>query len=346
MVRSIGVRLLVTYGLAAFGITAWAQAFPSSAQAFPSLAQVFPSAAQAFPILGKPIRIVVPYPAGGQAELYARQVASKLAEALAVPVLVELKPGASTAIGAADVQRSAPDGHHLLFTNGLTHVQNPHFRQRLAYDAKLFTPIFQWVDAGNVLTAHPSVPASNLQELIAYAKANPGKLSYASISPGSSSHLMAEILKLKTGIELTHVPYKGAADAGRDLWAGQVQLLFDGMQTATTAIKAQRVKPLAMAAAVRNPSMPTVPTAQEQGVSGLDLPGFIGFFGPADMPVVTVNRLNAELQKILELPEMAELIRSGGNLPAGGSAESFRMMLSEQYERWGEIIRHIGLKLD
>jgi tripartite-type tricarboxylate transporter receptor subunit TctC len=320
-----GVRSIVLLSLACLSLTA---------------------AAQSFPIAGKPIRIVVPYPAGGQAELYARQVGGKLAEALGVPVLIELKPGASTAIGAAEIQRAAPDGHNLLFTNGLTHLQNPHLRQRLAYDAKLFTPIFKFVDADNILTAHPSVPANNLQELISYAKANPGKLSYASISPGSSSHLMAEILKLKAGIDLVHVPYKGAADAGRDLWAGQVQLLFDGMQTATMAIKAQRVKPLALAASTRSLSMPNVATTNEQGVPGLDLPGFIGFFGPAEMSPATVNRLNSELQKILDLPDITELIRSGGNIPAGGSADRFRQMLSVQYDKWGEIIRHIGLKLE
>ena len=307
---------------------------------------IAPVHAQAFPIAGKPLRIVVPYPPGGQAENYARLVAPRLGEALGVSVVVEMKPGASTAIGAAEVQRAAPDGHTMLFTNGLTHVQNPHFRSKLAYDASQFTPIMQFVEADNVLTAHPSVPANNVQELVAYAKANPGKLSYASISPGSSSHLMAELFKLKAGIDITHVPYKGAADAGRDQWAGLVHLLFDGLLTGQTGINSNRVKALALAGPKRSPALPDLPTMAEQGFAGVDVPGFIGFFGPANLPVAVTQRLNAELQKILDLPEVADTIRKGGNTPAGGSADKFATLISEQYAAWGEIIRHIGLKLD
>ena len=302
--------------------------------------------AQGFPIAGKPIRIVVPYPPGGQAETYARVVAQGLGESLGVTVLVETKPGASTAIGALEVQRAAPDGHTLLFTNGLTHTQNPHLRDKLIYDPKLFTPVFQLVDAGTVLTAHPSLPANNMRELIAYAKANPNKVRYASISVGSSSHLIAESVAQKHGIALTHVPYKGSADAGRDLWAGHVDLLFDGLATAIPGITSKRVKALAVTGNARNPALPDVPTMSEEGVLDVDLSGFIGFFGPADMPEAVTQRLVAEMQKILSTPAVSELILKGGNRPAGGSAAQFKRLVTEQYDEWGKIIRKLGIKLE
>lgn len=304
------------------------------------------ASAQAFPVAGKSIRIVVPFPAGGQADVYARVVAQRLGDALGVPAIVDIKPGAATAIGALEVQRAPADGHTLLFTNGLTHAQNPHLRATLTYDAKQFTSVFQLVEAGNVLVAHPSLPANNVRELVAYAKANPGKLSFASISPGSGSHLLAELFMQRTGISLNHIPYKGSADANRDLWAGQVNMLFDGLGTAIPGINAKRVKPLGMATRGRNSALPDVPTFEEQGVPGVDLSGYIGFFGPAGMSAATVNRLNAEMQKVLDTPAVTGLILQGGNTPAGGSAEKFARVVTDQYDTWGAVIRKIGLKLE
>lgn len=304
------------------------------------------SQAQEFPVPGKPIRVVIPFPAGGQADTLGRAVAERLGEALGVPAVADFKPGASTAIGALDVQRAPADGHTLLFTNPLTHAQNPHMRPKLVYDAKLFTPIFQLVEAANLLTAHPSVPVNSLRELIAYAKANPNKLTFASISPGSSSHLLGELLMQKAGIAMVHVPYKGAADANRDLWGGQVNLLFDGLGSAIPGIKGKRVKPIALAAKQRNPELPEVPTFGEEGVAGVDLVGYVGFFGPAGMPPAVVTRLNAELQKLMETPAIKELILRTGNTPAGGSPAKFASLVAEQSDAWGGVIRQIGLKLD
>lgn len=308
------------------------------------LASAPESPAQGFPVPGKPIRIVVPFPAGGQADTLGRAVGNRLGEALGVPVVTDFKPGASTAIGALDVQRALADGHTLLFTNPLTHAQNPHLRASLTYDAKQFTPIFQLVAAGNVLTVHPAVPVNNVRELVAYAKANPGKLTFASISPGSSSHLLGELLMQKTGISLVHVPYKGAADANRDLWGGQVNMLFDGLGSAIPGIKAGRVRPLAIAAKQRSKGLPDVPTFDEAGVAGVDLEGYIGFFGPAGMPPAIVARLNAEMQKAMEA--MTELILQSGNVPAGGPPAAFAKLVSDQSDAWGAVIRTIGLKLE
>lgn len=302
--------------------------------------------AQEFPTAGKPIRVVVPFPPGGQADTLGRAVSMRMGEALGVPVVMDFKPGASTAIGAQDVQRAAPDGHTLLFTNPLTHAQNPHLRAKIPYDPKQFTPIFHYVISGNLLTVHPSVPANNVRELVAYAKANPGKLSFASISPGSSSHLLGELLMQKTGISMVHIPYKGAADANRDLWSGQVQMLFDGLGSAVPGIKAGRVRPLALAAKQRSSALPDVPTFEEAGVAGVDLEGYIGFFGPANMPPAIVNRINAELQKAMQAHAVNELILQSGNVPAGGPASNFAKLVADQTEAWGALIRSIGLKLE
>ena len=298
------------------------------------LGAVTAEAADGFPTPGKPIRIIVPFTAGGQAETMARIVGTRLADVLGVPVIVETKPGASTALGASEVQRAAPDGHTLLFTNGLTHAQNPHLRAKLAYDPRKFTPIFQLVESGNV------------RELVAFAKANPGKISYASIGAGSGAHLLAELFMQKTGTALTHIPYKGSADANRDLWGGQVDVMFDGFGTAIQGLNAKRVKALGIATKTRNPALPDVPTLAEQGVDGVDLQGYIGFFGPADMPPAVVTRLNAEMQKILDTPAVTEQILQGGNTPAGGSAAKFAKVVAEQYDTWGGVIQKIGLKLE
>ncbi len=311
------------------------------------LAAAGPVAAQTFPIPGKPVRIVIPFPPGGQTDVLARIVAPRLGEALGVPVVVENKPGANTMLGAQEVARAAPDGHTLLFTNPASLTQLPHLVSKLAYDpAKDFTPIIQFVRTTVVLVASPAVPASNVQELIAYAKANPGKLNYASFATGSSSHLYAEMLKMQAGIDLLHVPYKGTADAMRDLFGGQVQLMFDGVATAVANTKAGKVKALGIAGVERNPALPDVPTITEQGIAGIDIVSWIGFFGPGGMAPATVARLNAELAKILNVPEVNDLVRKGGNEPAGGSPQDFARSVQDQYDRWGRVIKHVGIKLE
>ena len=304
--------------------------------------------AQAFPVPGKPIRIVVPFPPGGQTDVYARLVAQRLAEPLGgVSVVVENKPGGNTTLGAADVARAPADGHALLFINPAAMTQLPHLVSKMPFDPmKDFTPVIQFVRTTVVLVAHPSVPVSSVRDLVAYAKANPGKLNYASWAQGSSSHLYAEMLKLQAGIDLLHVPYKGTTDAMRDLLGGQVQLMFDGLATATANTRANRVKALGIADTQRSGALQEVPTFAEQGVNGIDIASWIGFFGPAGMPAATTARLNAELLRVLRQPDVTELIRKGGNEPAGGTPEEFARAVREQSDTWGKVIRHIGLKLD
>jgi tripartite-type tricarboxylate transporter receptor subunit TctC len=303
--------------------------------------------AQTFPIPSRPIRIVVPFPPGGQTDIHARFIAPKLGEALGVPIVVENKPGASTIIAAQEVARAAPDGHTIFYTSLLTHTQNPHLYSKLPYDAlKDFTPIMQFVRAPLALVVANAVPATTLQELIGYAKANPGKVNYASISPGSTSHLYAELLKMQAGIDIVHIPYKGTADAMRDLFSNQVQMLFDGTVTAAANARGGKVRLIAVTGDRRLAAMPDTPTAAEQGVSGLELTGFIGFFGPGAMAGDTVRRLNAELVRIANQPEMLDLVRKGGLEPATNSPEEFTATVRDHHERWGQVIRRIGLVLE
>ena len=212
--------------------------------------------AQQFPIPGKPIRIIVPFAAGGQTDIQARAIAQRMAETLPVSVIVENKPGASTLLGAREVQKSAPDGHTLLYTIA-THVQMPHLYKVPPWNVFTdFTPITTGARSATVLTAHISAPFNTVPELVAYAKANPGKLNYASFGAGSSSHLNGEMLRLMAEIELVHVPYKGSGDAMKDHLAGEVQLFFDGPTTAIANQQTGRVKFIATAAETRKAALP------------------------------------------------------------------------------------------
>jgi len=316
-------------------VIVWAFAFCSAA------------CAQGFPVAGKSIRIVVPTPPGGTTDLQARLIAPKLGEALGVPVVVDNKPGASTIIGAQEVARAAPDGYTLLYTFSVTHTQAPHLFSKITYDPfRDFTPISQVARSGNILVVHESVPATNLRDLIAYAKANPGKLNFASFSPGSTSHLMGELLKMQAQIDIVHVPYKGSGDAIKDLLSGRVQLMFDGPTTAISNAATGRVKLLAIAGPNRLPGAPGVSTMAEQGFPEITVDGYLGFFGPGNLPPAILQRLNAEIVKIVRMPDIMENLTRGGTEPTGTSAQEFAAIVRGLHESWGRVIRQLGLKLD
>ena len=306
----------------------------------------FQVSAQTYPTPGKPIRIVVPFSPGGQAEVIGRRLGMHLSESMGVPVIIDTKPGANTGIGALEVQRAAPDGYTLLLTNILTHVQNPLLRPKLSYDASKFTPIFQIVGSGVVLIANSAQPFNNVQELVAYGKANPGKLSYASIGTGSTAHLLGELFSQKTGVTMTHVPYKGSAQAGQDLIGGQVPIMFDGFGTAISAISTKQVKPIGVASHTRNAAMPDVPTITEQGVSGIESEGYIGIFGPAGMPAEVVTRLNNEFQKTLAIDTVDKFLRGTGNTPAGGTADKFSQKIADEMKIWSPVVKRLNLVLE
>ncbi len=300
-----------------------------------------------WPAAGKPIRMVVPFPAGSGSDSLARMLAAKVSQQTGASVIIDNKPGAGTMIGAQDVARAKPDGYTLLYTIVVTHTQNPHLYKKLPYDpVKDFTPVLQAVRSATVLVANKNAPFSTTAELIAYAKANPGKLNYASYSAGSTSHLNGEILKMKTGTDIVHVPYKGTADASRALLAGDVQVYFDGTATAVENARAGKVKLLGPATDRRLSVLPELPTLEEQGIEGLNIVGWQGIFGPGDMPPALADRVAQVFRAALESPEITQTILSQGNEVSGAGPKEFATIVQRDSARWGDVIRRIGLVLE
>jgi tripartite-type tricarboxylate transporter receptor subunit TctC len=298
-----------------------------------------------FPIPGKTIRIIVPFAAGGQTDIQARAIAQRMGETLGVPVIVENKPGASTLIGAREVQKAPPDGHTLLYTIA-THVQMPHLYKTPPWDVFTdFTPITTGARSATVLTAHIAAPFDTVPQLVAYAKANPGKLNYASFGAGSSSHLNGEMLRMMADIDLVHVPYKGSGDAMKDHLSGVVQLFFDGPTTAIANAQTGRVKMIATAAETRKAALPNVPTMREQGYD-IGAWGYLWFWGPAGMPPATVDQLYGHLAKAILHPETKELFAKGGAEASGLPPAEMAREVKRLDERWGAVIREVGVKLD
>ena len=303
--------------------------------------------AQSFPIVGKPLRIVVPFPPGGQTDIQARALAAKLAASLGVPVLVENKPGAATIIGAQEVVKALPDGHTLLYTISVTASQNPHLYSKLPFDPlKDLTPLMLAAKTSTVMMVSADAPYSTVQEFVAYAKANPGRVNYGSFSAGSSSHLNGELLKQATDIDMIHIPYKGTADASMALLGGHIQMMFDGTTTAIANAKGGKVKILGYVDKNRLGVLPDVPTMAEAGVPGMDLAGGMQFFGPAGLPPEVIIKVNTALVGAMRQPDIVKLFTDGGTEVVAGSPEDHAAMVRDQHQRWGVVIRKLGLKLD
>ena len=303
--------------------------------------------AAAFPQAGKPIRIIVPFPAGGQTDIQARALAPKLQASLGVPVIVDNKPGASTFIGTQDLVRAAPDGHTLMYTIGVTVMQNPHLYSKLPYDpVKDLAPVMFAARSGTILVVPANAPYNSVKELVAFAKANPGKLNFGSFSNGSTSHLYGELMKDAAGIDMVHIPFKGSADAGTALIGNQVQLLFDGPTTAIAMAKGGRVKMLGVTDKARYGAVPEVPTMAEAGVPGLDLDGGMMFYAPAKTPREVILKINDELAKALRDPAVKDLFVNGGTEIVASSPEALGELNRRGSDKWGAIIRKLGIKLD
>jgi tripartite-type tricarboxylate transporter receptor subunit TctC len=300
--------------------------------------------AQEFPKPGRPIRILVGYAAGGTVDITARIVSQRLAEELGVPVVVENKPGANGNLATMEVVRAVPDGHTLLYTFSGTFAQNPHTQLNLPYDPfKDFTPISMAVQGPQVLVLHTSVPAQNLRELIAWGKAHEGKLSIASVGYGSSTHAFAETLMRASGVKMIHVPYKGAGDAAKDLLGGTVQLMFDGAPSAVQNAASGRIRMLGVTAERRSPFLPDLPTLAEQGIPGIDMQGWQGYFGPAKLPAPIVARLQAALAKVLAQPAVKEQINKGLWETVGSTPAELAQRVRSDYDTWGVTLKSLGI---
>ncbi|HET9651838.1 MAG TPA: tripartite tricarboxylate transporter substrate binding protein [Usitatibacter sp.] len=310
-----------------------------------ALAAGTPAIAQDYP--SKPIHFVVPYPAGGPLDTVARLLGSKVSESVKQPVIVENKPGAGGNIGADFVAKSAPDGYTILMGAVATHAINPTLYASIPYDpVRDFTPITQVASTPNVLVVNPSIPAKNVQEFIAYAKAHPGKLNFGSGSTGSAGHLAGELFDTMAGVKMVHVPYKGAGPAMQDLIGGQIQLMFDNLASSLGQIKAGRVKPLAVTTAKRTALAPDLPTISESGLPGFDISTWFGIFVPAKTPQPVVDRLYAEFTRELAMPEVREAMLKLGAEPVGNKPAEFAAYIRSEAEKYAKLIKASGAKAD
>ncbi|MFL4982222.1 MAG: Bug family tripartite tricarboxylate transporter substrate binding protein [Xanthobacteraceae bacterium] len=301
-------------------------------------------AAQEFP--SQPIRIIVATPAGGIADLVGRTFAQKLSEGGKTAV-VENRTGASGALAAEAVARAAPDGHTLFVSMHQTNAILPHLTKKLSYDPlKDFAPILNATASTNILIVHPSLPARTVPELVAYAKANPGKLTYASQGNGSSGHVVGEQFKLLAGVDIGHVPYRGAAPASQDLVAGHVSMMFDILPLARTQMQAGTVRALAVAAPQRLAAVPDVPTMAESGFPPIAGGPWFGLVAPAGTPRAIIDWLNAEGRKAFSAPDVRERFLSQGILLPLGTPEDYGAFIESEYKRWGDIIRSVNIRLD
>jgi len=308
--------------------------------AVPTLAQ-----APAYPT--KPIRLVVPFPAGGTTDILARAVAQKLTEAWGQPVIVDNRPGAGGNIGSELVAKAAPDGYTLEMGTVGTHAINASLYAKMPYDhVKDFVPVILIAGVPNVLVVYPSVPVNSVAELIAYAKANPGKLNFASSGSGTSIHLSGELFKVMSGVQMTHVPYKGSAPAVQDLLGGQVQLMFDNLPSALPHIKAGKLRALAVTSAQRAPVLPDVPTIAEAALPGFEASSWFGVLAPAGTSPAIVVKLNAEIAKWLASPEAKEKLQSQGANAAGGPPENFAKHIAAETAKWAKVVKESGAKVD
>jgi tripartite-type tricarboxylate transporter receptor subunit TctC len=302
---------------------------------------------QAQPYPSKPIRFVVPYPAGGPLDSVARLLGQKVSESTHQPVIVDNKPGAGGNIGADAVAKAPPDGYTILMGAVATHAINPTLYASIPYDPiKDFIPVTQIASTPNVLVVNPAVPAGNVREFIAYAKANPGKLNFGSGSTGSAGHLAGELFKAMAGIDMTHVPYKGAAPAMNDLIGGQIQLMFDNLASSLAQVRAGKVRALAVTTAKRSALAPELPTIAESGLPGFDINTWFGIFVPARTPHEIVERLHAEFTKALAAPDIRERMLNLGAEPVGGSSAEFAAYIRAESGKYARIIKASGARAD
>ena len=310
-------------------------------------ASLFLSLAHAQPYPAKPIRVIVPYAPGGTSDILARQIGPKLTEAWGQPVIVENKPGANGNVGADFVAKSAADGYTLLLTDLGGLVISASVYPKLPFDpSKDFSPVVMVSYSPHVLAVHPSVKASNVKELIALAKANPGKLNFAISGLGGAPQLAGIEFAQRTGVTWTYIPYKGGSDAVAAVVAGQADVLFNGMLATWPSVQGARLKAIAISSAKRMPSAPDTPTVAEQGLPGFETGSFQGVVGPKGIPRDTVAKLNGELVKVLNSQEMKERFAKQGTEVRAGTPESLGQWLSSEQAKWARVVKESGAKFE
>lgn len=303
--------------------------------------------ANAQPFPNKPIRIIVPYTAGGTTDMLARTIGQKMTEKWGQPVVVENKPGANGIIGIDMVAKAPADGYTLGLASPGTHAINQTLYTTLPHDPiKDFTPVSFVVRAPMVMVVNSELPIKNVRELIAAAKKDPGRFSIASGGSGSSQHLAAELFKYMAGVDMIHVPYKGGGAAYADLLGGRVQVMIDALQQAMPHIKAGKLRPIAVASAQRLPQLPDVPTIGESGVPDYESGAWYGLVAPANMPKELANEIAAEVDRILKLPDVKERFEGPGLVTVGGKPEAFAAHIHKETEKYAKVIKAANIKAD
>ncbi len=303
-----------------------------------------PALGQAYPT--KPIRIVAPSTPGDAPDVIARLVADKLSVALGQQVVVDNKPGAGGVVGSESVAKSAPDGYTLIMGNAGSHGINAAVYSRLPYDIQRdFAPVSQVAIAPNVMVINPSLPVNSVAEFIAYAKSQPGKLSYASGGNGSSAHMSMELFKSMAGIDVQHIPYKGSSPALTDLIGGQVAVFIGNMPPTVPHIKSGKLRALAVTTRTRSALMPELPTIADT-LPGYETVAWFGVLAPAGTPPDVVNRLSVEIGKIARSPEMRERLVAMGAEPVGGTPEEFKAVIDRDIAKWKPLAQKVGIKVD
>jgi hypothetical protein len=300
--------------------------------------------AQSFP--SKPIKMVVPFPAGGTVDFFARVVSTKLSESLGQPVLVENRAGAGGNIAVEAVVKSPADGYTLLMGSEIVAI-NTSLYSRLSYDPiKDLAPITLVGTVPNILIVNPALPANSVKELIALAAKSPGKISFASTGQGTSSHLSSELFKLMAQVDITHIPYKGGPPAVADLIGGQVNMMFINMPTGIGHVKSGKARILAVSSLRRVSQLPEVPTVDQAGLKGYDTQAWSGLYAPAGTPPEVIAKLNAEVVKILKMPAVREQLAAQGAEPVGDSPEEFARFMRDEIAKWAKLIKISGAKVE
>jgi tripartite-type tricarboxylate transporter receptor subunit TctC len=301
--------------------------------------------AQTYP--SKPIRIVVPFAAGGPIDIMTRPLAQRLNEAMGTPVIVDNRAGANGAIGIENVAKAPPDGYTLVVSSGGTHSIGPHVYAKLPYDIfKDFAPVSLFVTMPELLVVHPALPVRSVKELVALAKARPNQLNFGSSGAGGTPHLAGEMLKLVAKIDMVHVPYKGMGPATMDLIAGQLQVVFADLPVLLQQVKANKVRALAVGTTTRSTSLPQVPTMAESGFPQIEAYNWYAVFAPANTPRPIINRLNTEIAKVVSNPTMKSFAQAQGTEAISSTPEELGTLHRREFEKWGAIVKATGLKAE
>ncbi len=300
--------------------------------------------AQSYP--SKPVRFVIPSAPGGSTDIVGRLVGQKLTASLGQTVVIENRPGAGGIIGTEVVSRAAPDGYTLLLAPG-SHAINASLYRKLPFDTvKDFDAVIHICTLTGILVAHPSLPVRSVRELVAFARAKPGEVNFASAGSGTVTHLTGEMFKTMAKVDILHVPYRGSGPAAIDLLAGQVMLMFASMPGIIEHVKSGRLRVLAVNNSKRSALLPEVPTTSESGVPGFEASGWFGLLAPAGMPKDLVARLNTQIERVLGAPDIAERFRVEGASAAGGPPEKFGTFIREEITKWAKVVQASGARAD